>query len=130
VSFSRYAQVVAAVAGVSLALLWPLAGALGPAGWPAAAWGAALAVLNTLAAYWLVRWSEGKPTVWFFRAILGGMLVRMTLLLIAVAVALVAAGLPPVPFVVSLLGHFVAFLALETAVLSRPSVTAARPEAR
>jgi hypothetical protein len=128
VSFSRYAQVVIAVAGVSLALLWPLAGALGPGGWSAAGWGAALAVLNTLAAYWLVRWSEGRPTVSFFRAILGGMLVRMTLLLAAVAVVLVTGGLSPVPFVVSLLGHFVAFLALETAVLAR-TARAPQPEA-
>ena len=126
-SFGRYAQVVTAVAAVSLALLWPLAGRLGAGGWVAAAWGAALAVLNTLAAYRLVQWSAGKPTVWFFRAILGGMLLRMTILLLAVAAALLAAGLPPVPFVTSLLGHFLAFLALETAVVSR---TSARPEAR
>jgi hypothetical protein len=127
VSFGRYAQVVAAVAGVSLALLWPLAGRLGAGGWAAAAWGAALAVLNTLAAYRLVLWSRGQPTVPFFRAILGGTLVRMTLLLLAVAVGLRAAALPALPFVVSLLGHFAAFLALETAVVSRPS---AAPEAR
>ena len=126
-SFARYAQLVTAVAGVSLALLWPFAGRIGAGGWPAAAWGAALAVLNTLAAYRLVRWSDGKPTVAFFRAVLGGMLVRMTLLLLAVAVGLRAAALPALPFVVSLLGHFAAFLALESAVVSRPS---AEPEAR
>ena len=110
---------VGAVAGVSLALLWPLAGGLGPDAWAAAAWGAALAVLNALAAYGLVLWSQGRPTVAFFRAILGGMLVRMALLLAAVAVALRAAALPPAPFVISLLGHFVVFLVLETAVVSR-----------
>jgi len=120
VSFGRYAQVVTAVAAVSLALLWPLAGRLGAGGWAAAAWGAALAVLNTLAAYRLVLWSQGRPTVPFFRAILGGTLVRMTLLLLAVAAGLRAAALPALPFVVSLLGHFAAFLALETAVVSRP----------
>ena len=126
-SFGRYAQVVTAVAGVSLASLWLLAGRLGAGGWAAAAWGAALAVLNTLAAYRLVLWSQDKPTVAFFRAILGGMLVRMALLLLAVAVTLRSATLPAVPFVISLLGHFVAFLALETAVVSRPAV---QPEAR
>ena len=126
-SFARYAQLVTAVAGVSLALLWPLAGRMGAAGWSAAAWGAALAVLNTLAAYRLVRWSDGKPTVAFFRAVLGGMLVRMALLLVAVVLLLRVAGLPTSPFVVSLLGHFVAFLVLETAVVSRPP---AQPEAR
>jgi hypothetical protein len=127
VSFARYAQLVTAVAGVSLALLWPLAGRMGASGWPAAAWGAALAVLNTLAAYRLVRWADGKPTVTFFRAVLGGMLARMALLLVAVVLLLRVADLPTVPFVVSLLGHFVAFLVLETAVVSRPP---AQPEAR
>jgi hypothetical protein len=73
-----------------------------------------------------VQWTASRPTVAFFRAILGGMLVRMTLLLAAVVVALRFARLPAVPFVVSLLGHFAVFLALETAVVSRT----ARPEAR
>jgi hypothetical protein len=121
VSFTRYAQVVVAVAGAALALLWPLA----PGGWAAAATGAALAVLNTLAAYGLVSWSRERPTVWFFRAILGGMLVRMTVLLVAVAVVLRSGVLPAVPFVISLLGHFVAFVALETAVVSRTAAPAA-----
>ena len=121
-SFARYAQVVGAVAGVSLVLLWPLAERLGTDGWVAAAWGAALAVLNALAAYGLVLWSQGRPTVTFFRAILGGMLARLTLLLAAVLVALRAAGLPAAPFVVSLLGHFILFLVLETAVVSRTAM--------
>jgi len=127
VSFARYAQLVTAVAGVSLALLWPLSGRIGAGGWRAAAWGAAVAVLNTLAAYRLVRWADGKPTVAFFRAVLGGMLARMALLLVAVVLLLRVAGLPTVPFVASLLGHFAAFLVLETAVVSRPP---AQPEAR
>jgi len=127
VSFARYAQLVTAVAGVTLALLWPLAGRMGAAGWSAAAWGAVLAVLNSLAAYRLVRWADGKPTVAFFRAVLGGMLARMALLLVAVVLLLRVAGLPTVPFVASLLGHFAAFLVLETAVVSRPP---AQPEAR
>ena len=121
-SFARYAQVVGAVAGISLVLLWPLADRLGAGGWAAAAWGAALAVFNALVAYRLVLWSRGRPTVIFFRAILGGMLARMAALLVAVAVALRAAALPAAPFVVSLLGHFVVFLVLETAVVSRTAV--------
>jgi O-antigen/teichoic acid export membrane protein len=126
-SFTRYAQVVAAVAGTSLVLLWPLAPRLGPGGGTAAAWGAALAVVNALAAYRLVLWSRDKTTVAFFRAILGGMIVRMALLLVAVAVALGAAALPVAPFLISLLGHFVVFLVLETAAVSRmPAATGAR----
>jgi O-antigen/teichoic acid export membrane protein len=120
-SFARYAQLVAAVAGTSLALLWPLAPRLGPGGATAAAGGAALAVVNALAAYRLVLWSRDKPTVAFFRAILGGMIVRMAVLLVAVVLALRAAALPAAPFLISLLGHFVVFLVLETAVVSRMS---------
>jgi hypothetical protein len=126
-SFARYAQVVAAVAGTSLALLWPLAPRLGPGGGTAAAWGAALAALNTLVAYRLVLWSCDQPTVAFFRTILGGMLARMAVLLVAVAVALRAAALPAAPFVVSLLGHFVVFLVIETAVVSRTSAPPVGP---
>ena len=118
---------VTAVAVATLALAWPLADRLGPRGWTAVAVGAVLAVLNTLAAYRLVVWSAGKPTVTFFRAILGGMLARMTVLLLAVVAAIRGADLPAVPLVVSLLGHFVAFLVLETAILSRPAV---QPEVR
>jgi hypothetical protein len=128
VSFARYGQVVTAVAGSSLALLWPLGSALGPGGRAAAAAGALLAVLNTLAAYGLVRWTEGKSTVWFFRAILGGMLLRMTLLLSAFAGGLLLARLSLVPFVVSLLGHYIVFLGLETSVLARMATPP--PEAR
>jgi hypothetical protein len=127
VTFARYGQVVTAVAGSSLALLWPLGGALGPRGWAAVAGGALLAVLNTVAAYGLVRWTEGKSTVWFFRAILGGILLRMTLLLSAFAVGLLWARLSLVPFVVSLLGHYIVFLGLETAVLARMPT---QPDAR
>jgi hypothetical protein len=55
------------------------------------------------------------------------MLARMTLILAAVMVALRAAALPAVPFVISLLAHFVVFLVLETAVVSRmPAATGAR----
>ena len=126
-SFRRYAQVVTAIAVTSLALLWPFAGALGARGFRAAAVGTALAVANTLVAYRLVRWSQDRPTVAFFRAILGGTLVRMTALLLVVAGALRGAGLPAAPLILSLLGHFVAFLALETAVVWP---AAPRPEPR
>ncbi len=116
-----------AVAGIGLVLLWPLSARLGAGAVTAAAGGAALAVLNTLAAYRLVLWTRDKAAVAFFRAILGGMLVRMAVLLVAVAVALRAAALPATPFVISLLGHFVVFLVLETAVVSRmPAATEAR----
>ena len=126
-SLGRYAQAVGAIAATSLALLWPFAGALGERGFRAAALGTGLAVLNTLAAYALVRWSREWPTVAFFRAILGGTLVRMAVLLLAVLVALRGAGLPAAPLVACLLGHFMAFLALETATVWRP---VPRPEPR
>src|SRR5437867_9126574 len=106
------------MATASLAAVWPVAIApLAPrARWAVAA-GAAIAVINALAAYVLILWSEGRSTRVFFRAVLGGMLGRMTFMLAAVLGAVLGLRLPLVPLVLSLLAYFVAFLALEMAVV-------------
>jgi hypothetical protein len=120
VSFGRFALVVLAVAGGSLGLLWPwLRRALDPSARKAAVLGASLAALNSLAAYFLVLWSTPRSTTTFFRAVLGGMLGRMALLLAAAVAAIRWLGLPALPLVVSLLAYFVLFLALELGVVAR-----------
>ena len=119
-SVGRYAaMVMLGVASTMGALLLALRGRLSTEDTVAALVGAALAAANSIAAYWLVAWSAGQSTVWFFRAILGGMLVRMTLMLGAVVLGILALGLPSRPFVFSLLSYFVALLAFELAVVSR-----------
>lgn len=127
-SFGKYGLVVAAILLASLPVLLAALGSADPGARPAALLGAALAALNTLAAYGLVLWSAGRSTTAFMRAILGGMVGRMGVLLAAVVGAVLALGLPKVPLALSLLGYFVVFLVLELAVLQRRAVP--HPEAR
>jgi hypothetical protein len=124
VSFLRYSVLVLAVA---VATIVPLA-LLVPAGAPARAavgFGAALAALNTLAAHALLRWSEGRSTKAFMGAILGGMVGRMALMLLAVVAGVLWLGLPRLPLVIALLAYFVLFLAIELALAQRRSGEAA-----
>jgi len=81
--------------------------------------GGALAAANTLAAYGLVRWAQGRSTNTFMGAVLGGMVGRMGLMLAAVVGAVLVLGVPKVPLALSLLSYFVFFLAFEIAVLQR-----------
>jgi branched-subunit amino acid ABC-type transport system permease component len=81
--------------------------------------GALLAATNTVCAYFLALWSQGRTNNAFFIAVLGGMLARLTVLLGAFVLGVLVAGLPKVPFTISLLSYFVVFLVLELAVLSR-----------
>lgn len=85
----------------------------------AALLGALLAAANAVAAYALVRWSAGRSTGAFVRAILGGMTLRLLAMLAAVFVAVKLVDLPVAPFLLSLLGHFAAFLAFEISVVHR-----------
>jgi branched-subunit amino acid ABC-type transport system permease component len=116
VTLARYAALVLGAVGVSLCAVWPV---LAPEARLAVLGGALLAALNTVCAYFLALWSAGRSTSAFFAAVLGGMVARMLLLLAAVLVGVLAVGLPRVPFTVSLLAYFVAFLVLELTVLSR-----------
>ncbi len=119
-SIGRYAAiVVVGVASTLTASLAALNGRLGSDGTVALAVGAVIAAANSIAAYALVAWSAGRSTAWFFRAVLGGMLMRMTLTLAAVVAAFLLLGLPRLPFVFSLLVYFVALLVFELAVVSR-----------
>jgi len=116
VTLARYAALVLGLVAASLALAWPV---LAAEQRPALLAGAGLAALNTVCAYFLAQWSAGRSTSAFFTAVLGGMVVRMFVLLGAVLVGVLLAGLPKVPFTVSLLAFFVAFLVLELTVLSQ-----------
>jgi len=120
VSVGRYAGIVGAVVAVTLAaVVMGLAGRLASGDVTAVLIGAALAAANSIAAYWLVVWSAGRSNVWFFRAILGGMLGRMTFMLASVVAGVLLFGLPRLPLVFSLLAYFVALLVFELAVVSR-----------
>jgi hypothetical protein len=88
--------------------------------------GALLAGLNALAAYGLVLWSRGRSTGAFMKAILGGLTLRLLAMLLAVVLALRVLDLPELPFVASLLAHFVSFLVLELWQVQRSAPTPSR----
>ena len=115
-TLARYTAVVLGAVGASLCAAWPM---LAAEARPAVLTGALLAAVNTVCAYFLALWSAGRSNNAFFVAVLGGMLARMTVLLGAVLVGVLVAGLPKLPLTFSILAYFVAFLVLELAVISR-----------
>jgi hypothetical protein len=111
--------VVLTVGGSLLLVLPALAGVLDSAGRAAALLGGVLAALNTFAAFFLVRWSEKRSSNTFIRAVIGGMVARMALMLGAVVAAVLYLGLPKEPLAISLLSYFVLFLIVELRVLHK-----------
>lgn len=119
-SLLRYSILVTGVAAATLALAWALA--LRRAETPvraAAAFGAVLAVTNTVAAHALVVWSSRRSTNAFLAAVLGGMVGRMVLMIAAVVAGVVALGLPKWPLAFAVLSYFVLFLVMELTILHR-----------
>jgi hypothetical protein len=129
VSLGRYSIVVFGVAFATLALSWPLVlRRLDVPSRTAVGFGASVALLNTIVAHALVCWSAGRSTTVFLRAVLGGMVGRMALMLAAVVAGLLLLGLPRLPLAFSLLCYFVVFLAMELSILHRQ--TSAPADAR
>jgi hypothetical protein len=123
VTLARYATLVLGTVTASLCAAFP---ALDAESRTAALTGALLAAANTVCAYFLAVWSAGRSTQAFFAAVLGGMLGRLVVMLVAVLAGILLLGLPSVPFVVSLLAYFVVFLVLELTMLSRRTAAGAR----
>jgi len=124
-SLLRYSILVTGVAAVTFTLAWAVA--LRRVEAPvrgAAAFGAALAVANTVLAHALVLWSARRSTNAFLGAVLGGMVGRMALMLGAVVAGVLLLGLPKLPLAVSLLSYFVLFLVLELSILHRRTTPA------
>jgi len=116
-SLGRYSSIVVAMVALSLLAVRPTLA--GPDVWHAVVVGAVLGASNAVAAYALVLWGARRSNTAFFRALLGGTLGRMALLLAAVVVGIAVFDLPQLPFVASLVGYFFAFLALELAVVHK-----------
>jgi hypothetical protein len=128
VTLGRYVLVVVAVALLALVVAWPLVlGRLEEEARLAVGYGTSLAVLNAVAAYALVRWSDRRSTRAFLGAVLWGMLGRMGFLLGGIVLGVLALGLPQLPLAASFLALFAVYLALEVAVVHRRRL--ALPEA-
>ena len=115
-SLGKYATLVLAAVATLLAAGWRV---LPPDTASAVAAGGVLAAFNTIVAYSRVLWSTGRSTNVFLGVVLGGMVARMALMLVAVTLAIVAFGLPKAPFTISLLAFFTPFLGLELTILHR-----------
>jgi hypothetical protein len=126
VSLGRYSILVLGVALATLALAWPAAlRRLDAPARAAVGFGASVALANTIAAHALVRWSAGRSTNAFLRAVLGGMVARMALMLAALLAGFFLLGLPRLPLAFSLLSYFVLFLTMELAIAHRQTGTPA-----
>jgi hypothetical protein len=120
VSLARYSILVLGVAGATLGPAWPLAlRRLDDPARAALGYGVAIAVLNTIAAHALVCWSAGRSSTACLRAVLGGMLGRMALMLAAVLAGLLVLDLPRLPLALGLLAYFIVFLVMEISILHR-----------
>ena len=119
-TLARYTWIVCGLLGALLGLtMLALHERLGGQERWAMAYGGGLAGLNTIGAYALVQWAGRRSQRTFLAAVLGGMVARMALMLVAVVVGLVGLGLPRLPLAFTLLGFFVLFLVFEIAVLQR-----------
>jgi hypothetical protein len=114
----RYVGLTAAIVTASLTPVLMFA-PLDVAERRAVAVGAAMAALNTIAAYAIALWSLSRSPGTFMGALFGGMLGRMTVLLGGLVVAVLAFGLPAGALAAALLSYFAAFLALELALVHR-----------
>jgi hypothetical protein len=118
-SFLSFATIVTVTTLLSCLGVFLAQGSLSQRATEAFAFGAGLAALNAVGSMGLLAWSRRRSHAAFLRALLGGMVGRMALMLGAVALGLVALELPQVPLVVGLLAHFVVFLALELTLVHR-----------
>jgi hypothetical protein len=126
VTLARYAMWATGVVVGPLAIFAAFPGSADPLTVRSAAYGAGLSALNTIVAYALVLWSQGRSTRAFMSAVLGGMLGRMAFLLGAVVVGIGVLELSRIPLVIALLSYFVLFLVLELGVLHRQPTAEAR----
>ncbi len=124
-SLGKYVLLVLVVVAMLVAAGWPALPPEAGVRW-AVVGGAALAALNTILAYFLVVWSASRSTGVFMKAVLGGMVVRMGLMLAAVVAGVLVFDLPKVPLAISLLAFFVLFLIMELTILHRRTSAPAR----
>jgi len=115
----RVALVVLTVAAVAA---YPLLRLNNPEIFVAALAGTALSTLNVLAGFLTIEIAFGKSYTSFLKAVLGGMGLRMLLLLGALTLLVTVYHLHTVALTVSLLGFYVVYLVLEILYLQKKVV--------
>ena len=89
----------------------------------AAAAGAALSTLNVLAGFLAIEYAFEKSYTTFLKAVLGGMGVRMVVMLGALLALIVFVRLHAVALTLSLLGFYLVYLILEILFIQRKMLT-------
>jgi hypothetical protein len=81
--------------------------------------GALLSTVNVLAGFLTIEYSFEKSYTVFLKAVLGGMGMRMAVMLGFMLLLILVVRLETVPFIISLLGFYVVYLVLEILYLQK-----------
>jgi hypothetical protein len=112
-------RVLLVLAGVALCAAYPLARSGDTEVIVAVVAGGALSTLNVAAGFLLIEYSFGKSYTVFLKAVLGGMGIRLAVMLAAMLLLIRIGAVATVPFVVSLLGFYAIYLVLEILYLQK-----------
>lgn len=112
-------RVAAVLLGATLVLAYPLALHAGPVTRMAVVLGAVLATVNVLLGYAAIEYAFHRSYTAFLKAVLGGMGVRMVVVLGVLVVLIVSWGVPVLPLTLSLFGFYIIFLILEVLYIQR-----------
>jgi hypothetical protein len=112
-------QVGLVLAGAALLLAYPLAVYATPAIRSAIAAGALLSTANVLLGYAAIEYAFHRSATTFLKAVVGGMGVRMVVMLAALTGLILLAGMHAVALMASLMGFYAVFLVLEIFFIQR-----------
>lgn len=103
----------------ALVLGYPLAVSAAPATRTAVVLGAVLATVNVLLGYAAIEYAFHRSYTAFLKAVLGGMGIRMVLVLGVLVVLITSWAVPVLPLTLSLFGFYTVFLTLEVLYIQR-----------
>lgn len=112
-------QVALTLCGAGAVAAYPLSRYGSPEVITAAAVGALLSTANVLLGFFAIEYAFDKPYTVFLKAVLGGMGIRMLLLLGAMIVSILVFHLHTVALTVSLLGLYAIYLVLEVLFIQK-----------
>ena len=112
-------QVAATLLAAALIAGYPLGRYASPGTLLAVCLGCGLSTLNVLLGYAAVEYSFGKSSTVFLRTVLGGMGLRLLLMLGLLVLLILVFHVDAVPLTVSVLGFYAVFLILEVLYLQR-----------
>jgi len=115
-------QVIGTLIVVALASAYPMVRYGSPEILVAASVGGLLSTVNVLVGFLAIEYSFNKSYTTFLKMVLGGMGVRMALMLVALLVLIKVVGLHTAALTVSLLGFYVIFLILEVLFIQKKVV--------